>query len=144
LIANFTSGDKKIRRGTHLGNLTIEQETNFATIPCVAGDKAYRKNLQDAVDSATGKRAEEELTPMYFDQLGKPPQKPDLDSEGIPVGLDLSGTACNPEQLKRLKDILRKHAGGFAAVNGRPSLVRGYEFGIELMPDALPEEEAEE
>ena len=140
LIANFTGNDKKIKRGTHLANLTIEQETNFATIPCASGDKAYRKDLQDAVDSATGarKRAEEDLTPMYFDQLGKPPQKPDLDSEGIPVGLDLSGTACNPQQLKRLKDILRKHAGGFAAVNGRPSLVRGYEFGIELMPDAKP------
>jgi hypothetical protein len=75
---------------------------------------------------------------MYFDQLGKPPQKPELDSEGIPVGLDLSSTACNPEQLKRVKDILRKHAEGFAAVNGRPSLVRGYEFGVELLPDAKP------
>ena len=41
-------------------NLIIEQEANFAAIPCVTGDKAYRKDLQDAVDSATGarKRAE--------------------------------------------------------------------------------------
>jgi len=140
LIANFSDRDRKIMKDTHLGNFTIDQETNFATIPCVAGDKAYRKDLQDAIDSATmaRKRAEEELTPMYFDQLGSPPQKPELDKEGIPVGLDLSSTACNPEQLARLKNIIRKHSDGFAAVNGRPSLVRGFEFGIELLPDAKP------
>jgi hypothetical protein len=141
LVANFTDTDKRVAQGTILGLLTMDAQENFVAIPQASSDKAFRKDLQAAVNSASkaSRRAEEDLTPMYFDQLGKPPASPELNEEDIPKGLDLSNTVCTPSQLTSLKEIIRWHRGNFVDSGMRwPSIVRGFEFGIELLPDLEP------
>ena len=139
LVANFTDDAVLVRAGTRLGTFTPQCRDDFATIAVGANDPAFRKELQEALDAAklAEERANRELPPMYFDQLPKE-TKTASSTKGLPAELDLSGTMCTPQELKELKDLLLKYSE-FMSDDGAPSLVKGFEFGIDLVDSAVPQ-----
>jgi hypothetical protein len=50
------------------------------------------------------------VVPLYFDQLGHSEEDKGLDSDGLPVGLNLSSAKCVGTKLEQLKEVIRKHA----------------------------------
>ena len=145
VLGNYSDQPSFVKRGTQVGWCEEMDANSFHKVALNKDDPAFRPSLQEAVDEvrAQRQRAEKMLTPMYFDQLGGQQQGPTLSEEGLPADLDLKGTACNAEELRELKELLKEFAPYFTDKDAKPNVVRNFEFKMELNEGAVPARQKE-
>ena len=121
-LANWSDEAVVIPKGMHVAQFREEELDDFAILSVSRSDPAFRPRLQEALEASEEARrlAEDQLTPMYFDQLNQR-QEEELVADGLPKEIVWDGTMCDAEQLLRLKSLLRRHLKGFARNNAKPN-----------------------
>jgi hypothetical protein len=141
-IMNASDEPIYVSKGLRLGAFEKDVLNEYSAVACTVSDPAYRPELQQAIDDlrAEASRAELEKTKIFLDQV--PSQNPvvEVDSEGLPKALDLSGSVLSLEKLAELKSTIKQYSQHFLADDQSPGLlkVQGHDFELELLPEAKP------
>ena len=138
LLANWSESDTLVLAGTAVGTFSPTDLADFNNIAVSPTDPAFRKELQDAIDSATGEeqRMQTQLPAMYLHQLR--PRSGERKTT-LPASLDLTKSHCSNEQRARLKSLLEKYADYFDDGEGLPRPARDVEFTVDLVDGAEPQ-----